>query len=437
MATSHLQVNHATHSFPRSSAAPTGHTVHVPEASRSGVAKAATMLPMKPLLLIFSLCFPVLADVAAGLQALKSGDYALAAKEFLVDATQGNAVAQYNLGILYHEGHGVPRDFNEAVRWFRLAAEQGAAPGASDAQFLLAWSYEEGAGVPKDYKEAARWYRQAADHGQPFAQTNLGLAYVNGRGVERDPAEAAELLRKAASRNYPPSLFSLGELYERGFGVPQDYVQAHMWFNLAASRGDGNGAKYRDTVAGKMPPADVAEAQRLARDWRPGSSAWTNTPEEKLRVNAASFAREYVRSHVNAPSLKDAAGWSRRAIAFSNESLCTVQGPPDFEEAKGTGSTPPCTAPTKIGDGSNKDSIVYRGTVDYRDAAGALLRTKFQLHIFSKDGQWSVTDDAESVNLLYTACLALNQSLLGLAAADRPTPVKNCKTEYPNGREVH
>src|ERR1035438_1730651 len=165
MATSHLQVKQATYTFPRSSVAPTGHAVHVPEALRSGVAKAATMLPMKPLVLLFSLCLPVLADVAAGLQALKRGDYALAAKEFLADATQGNAVAQYNLGTLYHDGRGVPKDFNEAVRWFRLAAEQGTAPGASDGQVLLALSYQEGEGVPKDYKEAARWYRQAADHG--------------------------------------------------------------------------------------------------------------------------------------------------------------------------------------------------------------------------------------------------------------------------------
>src|SRR5579872_2523611 len=345
---------------------------------------------MKPVILIFSVCFPVFADVAAGLQALKSGDYALAAKEFLVDATQGNALAQYNLGILYHDGRGVPKDFNEGARWFRLAAEQGTAPGASDGQFLLAWSYQEGEGVPKDNKEAARWYRLAADHGQPFAQNNLGLVYVNGQGVERDAAEAAELLRKAANRNYPPSLFSMGELYERGFGVPQDYVQAHMWFNLAASRGDANGAKYRDIVAGKMTPADIAEAQRLARDWRPGSSVWTNTPEEKVKVDAASFAREHIRLRINAPPLKDAADWSRRAAVFSNETLCTVVGPPDFDEAKGTGSTPPCTAPSKIGDGTNKDSIVYRGTVEYRDPSGALIRTKYQLHVFFKDGKWSV-----------------------------------------------
>ena len=185
-----------------------------------------------------------------------------------------------------------------------------------------------------------------------------------------------------------------------------------------------------------MTSPDIAAAQRLARDWNPGSSVWTDTPEEKLRVKAASFAREYIRSRINAPTLKDAADWSRRAAVFSNETLCTVVGPPDFDEAKGTGSTPPCTAPTKIGDGTNKDSIVYRGTVEYRDPSGALIRTKYQLHVFFKDGKWSVTEDAESVNLLYTACLGLNKMLLGLAPEDRPSPVKDCKAEYPNGKEA-
>ena len=86
--------------------------------------------------------------------------------------------------------------------------------------------------------------------------------------------EAAELLRKAANRNYPPSLFSMGELYERGLGVPQDYVQAHMWFSLRAASlpaGELQDAALaaRDEIASKMTPAQIAEAQKLAREWKP------------------------------------------------------------------------------------------------------------------------------------------------------------------------
>ncbi|MSP50530.1 MAG: sel1 repeat family protein, partial [Alphaproteobacteria bacterium] len=88
-------------------------------------------------------------------------------------------------------------------------------------------------GVPQDYAEAVMWYRKAADQGEADAQTNLGINYANGQGV------------------------------------PQDYVQAHKWFNLAAAKGNINAVKNRDIVAAKMTPAQIAEAQKLAREWKP------------------------------------------------------------------------------------------------------------------------------------------------------------------------
>ncbi len=62
---------------------------------------------------------------------------------------------------------------------------------------------------------------------------------------------------------------NLGVLYYMGQGVPQDYVRAHMWFNLAAAGGDKVAARHRDIVAAKMTPAQIAEAQKLAREWKP------------------------------------------------------------------------------------------------------------------------------------------------------------------------
>ncbi len=58
-------------------------------------------------------------------------------------------------------------------------------------------------------------------------------------------------------------------MYMNGTGVTQDYVQAHMWFNLAAVKGDETATKNRDIVAKKMTPAQIAAAQRLAREWKP------------------------------------------------------------------------------------------------------------------------------------------------------------------------
>jgi uncharacterized protein len=58
-------------------------------------------------------------------------------------------------------------------------------------------------------------------------------------------------------------------MYANGRGVPQDYIIAHMWLNLAAASGDKNAVTNRDRVAALMTPTQVAEAQKLAREWKP------------------------------------------------------------------------------------------------------------------------------------------------------------------------
>ena len=91
-------------------------------------------------------------------------------------ADEGDALAQFNLGVRYANGEGVPQDDVEAVRWYRLAADQGHA----EAQFNLGAMYDDGRGVPEDDAEAVRWYRLAADQGLGTAQYNLGTMYTEG-----------------------------------------------------------------------------------------------------------------------------------------------------------------------------------------------------------------------------------------------------------------
>ena len=111
------------------------------------------------------------APVAAGktfdeaVAAYDRGDYATAVRGFLVHAEQGDATAQYKLGVMYNYGLGVPEDEAEAVRWYRLAADQGDA----GAQFNLGVMYGKGEGVLKDEAEAVRWYRLAAEQGDADA----------------------------------------------------------------------------------------------------------------------------------------------------------------------------------------------------------------------------------------------------------------------------
>ena len=92
--------------------------------------------------------------------------------------------------------------------------------------------------------------------------------YEAGWGVQ-DYAEAARWYRKAADQGYAAGQWRLGLLYQQGYGVQQDYLQAHMWLNLAAAQGNEDAAKARDELAAKMAPDQIAQAQWLAREWKP------------------------------------------------------------------------------------------------------------------------------------------------------------------------
>ncbi len=140
-----------------------------------------------------------------------------------------------------------------------------------------AWAgLSEGKAVAKrgDYATALRELRPLAEQGNAIAQSGLAVMYFLGLGVPQDYGEAAKWARKAAEQGDAGAQNNLGGMYSMGQGVPQDYVQALMWLNLAASRfppGEGRDkvAKNRDFVAKRMTPAQISEAQKLAREWRP------------------------------------------------------------------------------------------------------------------------------------------------------------------------
>ena len=166
------------------------------------------------------------------------------------------------------------RDDAEAVRWYRRAADQGDAL----AQYHLGNTYAEGTGVSQDYAEAVRWYRLAADQGDARSQFSLGVMYAKGLGVPENDYEALRWFRRAAEQGDARSQFNLGFIYAKGKWVPQDYIQAHKWFNLAASRLSSSDLRdrvvnVRTRVERKMTGTQLAEAQRLARQWEPGQAA--------------------------------------------------------------------------------------------------------------------------------------------------------------------
>jgi TPR repeat protein len=199
-------------------------------------------------------------------------DYAEAAKWFRKAAEQGDAHGQFLLCNMYFLGKGVSQDQTEAVKLCRNAADQGDA----EAQAFLGNIYLDGSGVPQDYVEAAGWFRKAAERGDAEAQTFLGGTYFGGIGVPQDDVEAVKWFRKAADQGYAGAQAFLGGMYSDGHGVPRDYVQAHKWLSLAAARFSPSEVRNRDQavqdrdgVAAKMTPAQIAEARKLALEWRP------------------------------------------------------------------------------------------------------------------------------------------------------------------------
>ena len=115
--------------------------------------------------------------------------------------------------------------------------------------------------------------RAKAKQGDASAQSNLGFMYATGQGVPQNYAEAIKWCRLAAEQGHAEAQYNLGVSYAKGRGVPQDYLQAHMWVNLAASKSQGEenekDAKLRKEIAENMTSAQIAEAQRLAREWKP------------------------------------------------------------------------------------------------------------------------------------------------------------------------
>ena len=126
--------------------------------------------------------------------------------------------------------------------------------------------YEHGQGVAQDYKEAVKWYRLAGEQGYIQAQFNLGGMYVKGQGVTQDYKKAVKWWRLAAEQGYASAQFNLGGMYGEGISVVQNYVIAHMWFNIAASNGYESAKKGIDIVESRMSSEQIAEAQKLARE---------------------------------------------------------------------------------------------------------------------------------------------------------------------------
>ena len=190
----------------------------------------ALRFPVALMLSIICLAAPAWADFKLGMDAHHRNDHATAMREWQPLAEQGHAGAQYQLGLLYANGQG----------------------------------------VTKDDAKARQWYEKAAAQGHTEAQVNLGVLLMYARGGQQDYKMAVYYLRLASNKGNDLAQRRLGQMYERGEGVQQDYVKAYMWYSLgSANDGVEAGARLRDALAKRMDTDQIAEAQKLAREWKP------------------------------------------------------------------------------------------------------------------------------------------------------------------------
>ncbi len=136
-----------------------------------------------------------------------------------------------------------------------------------------------GANERKDFATAIGIWRPLAEQGNAEAETLLGAMYWSGEGVPRDHREAARLYLRAAQQGYARAQNDIGFMYGFGEGIPPpDGVQAYKWISLAIQRYTSKNQnrldqaiKDRATLKARMSPAQLAEAERQIRAWKPGS----------------------------------------------------------------------------------------------------------------------------------------------------------------------
>lgn len=206
-------------------------------------------------------------DFSDGVSYYEQGDFASALESFKAAAAKGNAEAQFNLGLMFLNGEGVPQDYKQALNWF----EQSASKGNVKAQVNLGRMYAKGKGMLSNHGIAASWFRKAADQGYADAQYSLGILYVTGTGAPRDYNKARELFQQAANQSNASAQYQLALLYLKGRGVATNLVEAYKWLSLAGEYEDSE--VFRKYVAAKMSKEEISEAQALAADWKPEKAA--------------------------------------------------------------------------------------------------------------------------------------------------------------------
>jgi uncharacterized protein len=119
-------------------------------------------------------------------------------------------------------------------------------------------------GVPTGCDDAIKWFRKAAEKGTRWGQLNLGIRYLRGEGVPQDYTEAMKWFKEGSAQGDPLSQYYLGTLHEKGLGTVVDQVEAYKWYGLAANQGIQEAENARQKLRHELIPEQVLEAGNRA-----------------------------------------------------------------------------------------------------------------------------------------------------------------------------
>ena len=170
-------------------------------------------------------------------------------KKIEAKAFSGNANAQHDLAAIYTAGQGgVTQDFQKARLWFLKASEKN----IPNAQYNLGVLSHQGLGTERNLEKALYWYRESAKLGHAEAQYNLGISHIEGIGTDYDPALAAGFFERAANSGIVEAAYNLGLIHENGLLGNVKLEEAMLWYHIAGKQGNLEAKKAMEQIAKKL-----------------------------------------------------------------------------------------------------------------------------------------------------------------------------------------
>lgn len=182
---------------------------------------------------------------------------------YLQAAKLGDAESTYIAGGMYFKGFGTEVDYSKAFALLYQAAEEG--KSTPESQKILAQAFLLGQEVPQNFQEAVKWFDMAAREGDSEAQNELAFMYYTGSGVDQDFSKAYNLFIQASKQGYSLAQYNLGIMFYSGQGVPKaDPVASYAWFSIAEVYGHPQAAQAKRFLQTILSPDELLDGQRRA-----------------------------------------------------------------------------------------------------------------------------------------------------------------------------